>query len=162
MVYDIWGFLSSAPHWLVYLAGVVGLLALGYLCVNVWHQLKAASQSVETINAIRAELSSLANATEQHFVDTAHASSQAKWADCDIQHCIHLQQVFTRLDKLAERFDEFDRRTEETRANTSTSLSAINIAQKELGKDLGRELGDLAKTIMSLLVEDLRRRDTNR
>jgi hypothetical protein len=63
------------------------------------------------------------------------------------------------MDKIGERLDQFDKRADETRQNTTTSLQALTDAQKELGRELGRELGDLAKTIINVLAEDLKRRE---
>ena len=159
MIYDIWGFLSSAPHWLVYVGALAGFLFGGYWISGIGKQLKELIQTIETLDTMRSDLTGHINATINHLEDTKKLNSLEKWQTCDIQHCIHLQQLFNRMDKIGERLDQFDRRAEETRINTTTSLQALTDGQKELGRELGRELGDLAKTIINVLAEDLKRRE---
>ena len=65
-----------------------------------------------------------------------------------------MQQIFNKFDKATERFDAFDKRAEETRANTNLSLQDIREGQK----DLGKELGDLAKLIINVLADNLKAR----
>lgn len=130
-----------------------------YWIAGLSNKVNVLVNTIESVNSMREDITSHNHDSQIHFSDTKHLANLEKWQTCDIQHCVHLQQLFSRLDKLNERFDQFDKRADETRNNTSVSLQGINNAQKELGKDLGKELGDLAKMIMNLLVEDLRRRD---
>ena len=159
MIYDIWGFLSSAPHWLIYLGALAGFLAGGYLISYIGKQIKLLIITIEALNVMRDSMADHVKATSAHFEDAKKLNSLDKWQTCDIQHCVHLQKVFHRMDKIGERLDQFDKRADETRQNTTTSLQALTDAQKELGRELGRELGDLAKTIINVLAEDLKRRE---
>lgn len=109
-------------------------------------------QQLETIRNEFAEYQKTAN---KHYIDIEHQSQQDKWIDCDITRCVHLQGIFSRIDRVVERLDQFDRRADDSRAQTTTSLQAISVAQKELG----RELGELAKTIITVLGDIIRERD---
>jgi hypothetical protein len=106
------------------------------------------------VDAVRNEISAHNQRAETHYSDVEHIASTDHWKNCDISKCIHMQQIFHKLDKVSERFDQFDRRADDSRNTTVVSLESIKAGQK----DLGRELGDLAKTILSVLAESLKNR----
>lgn len=109
----------------------------------------------QQLEVIRIEFAEYQKTASKHYSDIEHQASQDKWIDCDITRCVHLQGIFSRIDRVVERLDQFDRRADDSRAQTSTSLMAISQAQK----DLGRELGELAKTIITVLGDIIRERD---
>lgn len=108
----------------------------------------------QEIALLRDDFEEHATKADGHYSDLQHVSSSEHWKTCDINKCIHMQQIFNKFDKATERFDAFDKRAEETRANTNLSLQDIREGQK----DLGKELGDLAKLIINVLADNLKAR----
>ena len=108
----------------------------------------------EQIALLRDDFEEHSNKAIDHYTDLQHVSSAEHWKTCDINKCVHMQQIFNRFEKATERFDAFDKRAEETRTNTTLTLQDI----REAIKDLGKELGDLAKLIINVLVENLKAR----
>ena len=90
----------------------------------------------------------------KHFDDIARVADEDKYRNCDIQRCVHFQSVIHKIERILDRFDQFDRRAEENRTTTSTSLLTIQQGQK----DLGSELGNLAKTMITVLTDFIRER----
>lgn len=109
----------------------------------------------QQLETIRLEFVEHQKAATTHYADVEHLATQDKYINCDISRCVHLQNVFNRIDRVVERLDQFDRRADDSRASTTVSLQAIGVAQKELG----RELGELAKTIITVLGDIIRDRD---
>lgn len=159
MIFDAWGFLTSAPHWLVYLTALIGVLLGGWWISTITRQISSMVATVDNLGEMCSGFSKHAEQADKHYKDVERVASDEHWKNCDINKCIHFQQIFNKMDKIQERFDQFDQRANETRANTVTSLDGLREGQKELGRDLGRELGDLAKTIITVLAEDLKRRE---
>ena len=113
---------------------------------------KALSDLKEQISLLRDDFDEHSNRADTHYSDLQHVASSEHWKTCDVSKCAHMQQIFNKLDKVTERFDQFDKRAEETRTNTYVSLQDI----REGIKDLGKELADLAKSIISLLSNSLK------
>lgn len=108
----------------------------------------------EQVSLLRDDFEEHAEKADTHYSDLQHVASADHWKTCDINKCVHMQQIFNRFEKATERFDAFDKRAEETRTNTTLTLQDI----REAIKDLGKELGDLAKLIINVLVENLKAR----
>ena len=158
MAFDAWGFLGSAPHWLVYLAALIGLVLGGWWITRLSKQISSMVSTVEALGDMCEGFNEHAKLASNHYKDVERIASDEHWKTCDINKCIHFQQIFNKIEKIQERFDQFDKRAEEARSNTNTSLEGLREGQKDLGRDLGRELGDLAKTIINVLAEDLKRK----
>lgn len=90
----------------------------------------------------------------RHFDDSARAASEDKFKNCDVQKCVHIKEISHQISRIHDRFDQFDRRAEDSRGQTSASLQTISQGQK----DLGAELGSLAKTIITVLSDIIRER----
>lgn len=159
MIFDAWGFLTSAPHWLVYLSALIGLLLGAWWIVRLSQQISSMVSTVDTLGEMCSGFNEHAKLASEHYKDVERLAGDEHWKTCDVSKCVHMQQIFHKIDKIQERFDQFDQRANETRSNTNTSLEGLREGQKELGRDLGRELGDLAKSIISVLTEDLKRRE---
>ena len=159
MIFDAWGFLTSAPHWLVYLAALIGLLLGAWWIVTISKQISSMVSTVDTLGTMCEGFARHAEQADKHYKDVDKLASDEHWKNCDVGKCVHLQQILHRIEKIQERFDQFDKRADETRNNTTTSLDGLRDGQKELGRDLGRELGDLGKMIINVLAEDLKRRE---
>lgn len=176
---DAFGFVSGLPTWLVQVLATIAIVILfmaikrankrlEWIIKTVEHMGRATVdeqgnpliktddlQSIRNkVDSLRSEFFEHANAAKTHYLDLEHVSSTDHWKTCDISKCIHLQQLFHRFDKLTERFDSFDKRAEETRNNTTMSLSDIRDDQK----NLGRELADLARRIINVLSDNLKAR----
>lgn len=151
MVYDIWSFLGAAPHWLVYLAALLGLFFGGWWINKLATQINNLVTTVEALDMMRGDFTEHIRKTEQHFRDVEHIASEEHWKNCDIAKCIHLQQI-------ANRLDQFDRRADETRQNTTTSLSGLRDGQERLSKEMGKEIADLAKMLVTITTESMKRR----
>lgn len=108
----------------------------------------------EQLALLRDDFEEHESKADSHYSDLQHVTSAEHWKTCDINKCVHMQQIFNKFDKATERFDAFDKRVEETRANTNLSLQDIREGQK----DLGKELGDLAKLIINVLADNLKAR----
>lgn len=158
MIFDAWGFLTSAPHWLVYITALIGILLGAWWIVTISRQISSMVSTVDTLGQMCEGFARHAEQADRHYKDVERLAGDEHWKNCDINKCVHFQQIFTKLDKVQERFDQFDRRAEETRSNTTISLEGLRDGQRDLGRDLGRELGDLAKTIINVLAEDLKRK----
>lgn len=116
---------------------------------------------VDILNDLKLQLLELKKECEtytkkanDHYVAVDHIASSEHWKNCDISKCIHLQSLFNKFDRIIERLDNFDKRADESRSSTITGLQSMHQAQK----DLGVELGNLAKTIITVLSDILRDR----
>lgn len=158
MIYDIWGFLGGAPHWLVYMAAVLGLLLGGWWISHVSRQMNKLISCVDIMEHMRQLLVEHTQETKQHFKDSDKIASEEHWKNCSVSKCVHMQQFIHTLDRVNERFDQFDQRANETRANTATSLDGLREGQRDLAKEIGRELSDLARQLISVLAENVKRR----
>ena len=175
MVFDAWAFIATASPTALAVLALLGILKIR----DVTNRLIAMQETIESlgkaaltkdgepifdkaaIDNIRAQVESIRNElqahnkrAEGHYVDLEHLANTETWKTCDINKCIHLQQIFHKFDKMLERFDSFDKRAEETRGNTSHSLQSLDQGQKELGK----ELGLLAQKILTVLADSLKSR----
>ena len=151
MAYDIWGFLGAAPHWTVYLAALIGLLLGGWWLNRVTNQINSMMSTIESLDTMRVNIDEHVKDANNHYKDVAHIASEEHWKNCDITKCIHLQQITNRL-------DQFDRRADETRQNTTISLQGLRNSQERLSKDMGKEVADLAKLLVNVLNENMKRR----
>ena len=112
----------------------------------------------QQLETIRVEFAEYQRTATKHYSDIEHQASQDKWIDCDITRCVHLQGIFSRIDRVVERLDQFDRRADETRHNTTTSLQGLRDGQERLSKDMGKEVADLARLLVNVLNENMKRR----
>jgi uncharacterized membrane-anchored protein YhcB (DUF1043 family) len=158
MAFDAWGFLAAAPHWLVYLAALVGLLLGAWWISRLSRQISYMVSTFETLSDMRGEFDEHAKLANSHYKHIEILASEEHWKTCDINKCIHFQQIFNKIEKIQERFDQFDQRANETRTNTATSLDGLREGQRELAKEMGRELSDLAKQLITVLAENIRRK----
>jgi hypothetical protein len=92
--------------------------------------------------------------TLRHFDDVARVADEDKFKNCDVQKCIQISNLNHSFDRVLDRFDQFDKRAADSRNQTNLSLQSIQQGQK----DLGVELGNLAKTIISVLTDLIKER----
>lgn len=82
------------------------------------------------------------SAAQKCHDDMERAANAQKFSDCDVNRCIYISRIL-------DRFDDFDKRAEESRSSTITNLESINSKIIELG----RENGDMARSIISVLSD---------
>lgn len=158
MAFDAWGFLATAPHWIIYMAALLGLLLGAWWISYVSKQINKMVTHIELLDAMNHALRDHVRRTEQHLIDTDKIASEEHWKNCTISKCVHMQQFIHTLEKVNERFDQFDQRANETRANTVTSLEGLREGQRDLAREIGKELSDLAKQLINVLAENIRRK----
>ena len=158
MIFDAWGFLSAAPHWLVYLVALIGLMLGAWWITRLSYQMNRLISCVDIINDVKQSVDNHIRETDKHFKDSDKIASEEHWKNCSVSKCVHVQQFTHALNKVNERFDQFDRRADETRSNTVTSLEGLRDGQRDLAREIGKELSDLAKQLISVLAENIRRK----
>lgn len=101
------------------------------------------------LQEINKEMRELREDAEKHHSDAqkchdniARAADAAKFQDCDVNKCLHISRILSR-------FDDFDKRADESRGSTLNTLDSINLRITELGK----ENGDMARSIISVLSD---------
>lgn len=108
----------------------------------------------ETVNELRRDFESHTSAAERHYQTLEDVNSEDHWKNCPIDKCVHFQDIIRRLDRVVEKWEQFEKRADESRANTVTSIEGIRGGQK----DLGKELGDLAKLLVGILTDNVKNR----
>lgn len=117
------------------------------------------------LKEISDELTELRQDSEKHYSaaqkchdDIARQADSNKYQTCDVNKCIHLTKVNNDLSRILDRFDDFDKRADESRSSTLNTLDSINLKIIELG----RESGDMARSIIDVLRDFLTNKKSNK
>lgn len=108
----------------------------------------------DVLSSIKQELSLLRDDFEEHstsaadhYKDVERIAGDEHWKNCSIDKCPLMSNIFVKLDKVLDRFDQFDKLAEDSRKNTSASLDSISKGMR----DLSKELSSIAQTIVGVL-----------
>lgn len=93
----------------------------------------------------------------QHFADTERAASEDKFRNCDVQKCVQIKDIAHEIERVQDRFNQFDQRADESRSSTTVSLNSLH----QTIQSIESKLSDLAKTIITVLDNNLRDRSRN-
>lgn len=118
------------------------------LLVNMINEIKSMKEKLEAHNI----------GAEHHYDDIRRLTDEEQWKHCDIEKCPYISKLSQNLKDIEARFSEFEIKAEQSRNATGVSLESVNQSVQQTGKDLGKEIGDLAKMLITVLSDSLRNR----
>ena len=176
MIFDAWGFLACAPHWLVYLSGLIGLLLAGWWLTWATKRIYRLTGTIEGLgNAslddkgrplfdyrvlieireqlvrLRDDFENHADLFTEHHADVARVANGDPWKTCLVEHCPNLSAIIHKIDLLIKLFDSFDDKAQQSREATGATLSQISLQITEIARQLSSDAVESRKTTQESL-----------
>jgi hypothetical protein len=92
------------------------------------------------------------NQAAKHYDSVERLDSQPKYLDCDVSRCIHLVTVINEIKKVADRFEQFDQRANDSRVATGGSLEEIRAEMKGLASEVSQQSKQMVEVLTRLLL----------
>ena len=176
MVFDAWGFLAYAPHWVVYLTALIGILLGGWWLAWATRRIYGLTGTIESLGKaslddkglplfdyrvlmeIREQLVELRDNFEnhadlftEHHADVARVANGDPWKTCLIEHCPNLSGIIHKIDMMIKIFDQFDGKAEQSRQTTGATLTQISTQITEIARQLSSDAVESRKTTQESL-----------
>ena len=87
-----------------------------------------------------------------HYEDVKRLNDDEIWTRCPLDKCPNMGRFTSVLQSLVEKFENFDKKAQESRAATGNSLEGINAQMQQVGKEIGDTFKVLLQTMTDIMV----------
>ena len=168
----VWNWIQSQLSSLIPLLAIVGLYLLWRNIEHMTTELKRITTTIDSLGnrllsdkndpnvafsflsdikdivaAIREDLEDHNSEAHNHYSDVKRMSDEEPWKHCSIEKCPHLPKILDKIERVIEKFNQFDIDAERSRQATGTTLTQLD---SHVGK-VHTEFNNLARTIIDVL-----------
>lgn len=167
-----WNWIQSQSSSLITLLAIIGLYLLWRHVENSASEIKRTTATIDSLGQkllsekndpsvsfsflsdikdivaeIREDLEDHNVEAHNHYTDVKRLSDEEPWKHCSIEKCPHLPKILDKIERVIEKFNQFDIDAERSRQATRTTLTQLD---SHVGK-VHTEFNNLARTIIDVL-----------